>query len=90
MIAFHGINNSEGGPPPNTRDQNNSAYTEEVTARLLPIRRLPTVDPAIPLIRDAGFGNVQVTRLQALEDFERQAYNSDKTWLVITAVRPSA
>jgi SAM-dependent methyltransferase len=90
LIALHGINNSEGGPPPNTRDQNNSAYTEEVTSRLLPIRRLPTVDPAIPLVRDAGFQHVQVTRLGTLEDFERRTYNADKTWLVITAVRPSA
>jgi SAM-dependent methyltransferase len=90
LIAFHGINNSEGGPPPNTRDQNNTAYTEDVTARLLPIRRLPTVDPAIPLVREAGFQDVQVRRLQALEDFEREAYGADKTWLVITAVRPGA
>ncbi len=87
LIAFHGINNSESGPPPNTRDQNNTAYTEDVTEHLLPIRRLPTVDPALPLIRAAGFQEVNVTRLQVLEDFERQAYGADKTWLVITAVR---
>jgi len=87
LIAFHGVNNSEGGPPPNTREQNNTAYTEDVTAHLLPIRRLPTVDPAPALIRAAGFQQVNVTRLQVLEDFERQAYNADKTWLVITAVR---
>ena len=87
LIAFHGVNNSEGGPPPNTRDQNNRAYTDEVTAHLLPIRRLPTVDPALPLIRDAGFHDVKVTRLQVLEDFERRAYSADKTWLVVTAVR---
>jgi SAM-dependent methyltransferase len=87
LIAFHGVNNSEGGPPPNTREQNNTAYTEDVTAHLLPIRRLPTVDPALPLIRAAGFQEVNVTRLQVLEHFERQAYGADKTWLVITAVR---
>src|ERR1700704_4893516 len=88
LIALHGVNNSEGGPPPNTRDQNSTAYTEDVTAHLLPIRRLPTVDPAVPLVRDAGFQDVTVTRLQALEDFERQAYAPHKTWVVITAVRP--
>jgi len=88
LIAFHGVNNSEGGPPPNTRDQNNTAYTDDVTAHLLPIRRLPTVDPAVPLVRDAGFQDVEVTRLHELEDFERQAYGADKTWLVITAARP--
>lgn len=88
VIAFHGVNNTEGGPPPNTRDQNNVAYTSDVTAHLLPIRRLPTVDPALPLIRAAGFQDAQGTRVRVLEDFERQAYNADKTWLVITAVRP--
>jgi SAM-dependent methyltransferase len=90
LIAFHGINNSEGGPPANTRDQNNTAYTEDVTAHLLPIRRLPTVDPAVPLVRGAGFEDVHVTRVHALEDFERQAYDADKSWLLITAVRPLA
>ena len=88
LIALHGVNNSEGGPPPDTRDQNNTAYTEDVTAHLLPIRRLPTVDPAVPLVQTAGFRDVQVTRLHALEDFERQAYGADKTWLAITGVRP--
>jgi SAM-dependent methyltransferase len=90
LIAFHGTNNSEGGPPPNTRDQNNTAYTEDVTAHLLPIRRLPTVDPALPLVRDAGFQDVKATRLKVLEDYERQTYGADKTWLVVTAVRPLA
>jgi SAM-dependent methyltransferase len=90
LIAFHGINNSEGGPPPSTRDQNNTAYTEDVTAHLLPIRRLPTVDPAVPLVREAGFDDVQVTRLNVLEDFERAAYGADKSWLVITAIKPGA
>jgi SAM-dependent methyltransferase len=90
LIAFHGINNSEGGPPPETRDQNNSAYTEDVNAHLLPIRRLPTLDPAIPPVRAAGFQDVTVTRLKTLEDFERQAYGADKSWLVITGVRPLA
>jgi SAM-dependent methyltransferase len=90
LIALHGVNNSEGGPPPETRDQNNTAYTEDVTSYLLPIRRLPTVDPAVPLVRDAGFQAVKVTRLHVLEDFERQAYGADKTWLVITAARPVA
>jgi SAM-dependent methyltransferase len=90
LIAFHGTNNSEGGPPPNTRDQNNTAYTEEVTAHLLPIRRLPIVDPALPLVHAAGFQDIQVTRVHALEVFERQVYSADKTWLVITAVRPLA
>jgi SAM-dependent methyltransferase len=88
IIALHGVNNSEGGPPPDTRDQNNTAYTQDVTAHLLPIRRLPTVDPAVPLVREAGFQDVTVTRLQSLEDFERQAYGADKSWLVLTATRP--
>jgi SAM-dependent methyltransferase len=88
LIAFHGINNSEGGePPPQTRDQNNAAYTEEVTSRLLPIRRLPTLDPAVPLIREAGFNDVTVKRLQSLEEFEAQAYSADKTWLAVTALK---
>lgn len=88
LIAFHGVNNSEGGPPPSTREENNAAYTEDVNAKLLPIRRLPTLDPAVPLVRDAGFNEVEVVRLTQLEDFERQQYGADKSWLVLTAVKP--
>jgi SAM-dependent methyltransferase len=89
LIAFHGINNGEGGAPANTRDQGTAAYTDEVNAQLLPIRRLPTVDPAVPLVRDAGFHQVEVSRLTVLEDFEREHYGADKTWLVITATKPA-
>lgn len=88
LIAFHGVNNTEGGPPPSTREENNAAYTEDVNAKLLPIRRRPTLDPAVPLVRNAGFEQVEVVRLTQLEDFERQHYGADKSWLVLTAVKP--
>ena len=41
-----------------TRDQ--EAYSAAIKERLLPIRRLPTVEPALPLVRAAGFADVQV------------------------------
>ena len=87
LVAFHGVNNNESAPE-NTREQGNAAYTDEVNALLLPIRRLPTLDPAVPLARDACFADVQVSRLTVLEDFEHEHYGADKTWLVLTAVKP--
>ncbi len=88
LIALHGITNANSTAiTPEAKARDEAAYAEEVKARLLPIRRLPTVDPALPLIREAGFGDVAVHRIQAIESFEKAFENRDKTWLVITAAR---
>jgi SAM-dependent methyltransferase len=89
LIALHGITNTDSTAITNeaqTRDQ--EAYSAAIKERLLPIRRLPTVEPALPLVRAAGFADVQVTRLESIERFEKELENRNKTWLVITAVRP--
>jgi SAM-dependent methyltransferase len=91
LIAFHGVANADSTsitPEAKTRDQ--AAYSDTIKEHLLPIRRLPTVDPALPLVRDAGFQDVQVTRLESIERFEKELEKRNKTWLLITAVRPVA
>jgi SAM-dependent methyltransferase len=89
LIALHGIANADGSRiAPDARQRDDAAYPEEVKARLLPIRRLTTVDPALPLIRDAGFAAVTVSRIEAIERFEKELEDRNKTWLAITAVRP--
>jgi SAM-dependent methyltransferase len=91
LIAFHGIANADSSTvTPEVRSLDEAAYTDDVKAHLLPIRRLPTLDPAVPLVRQAGFEDVQVTRVQAIERFEKELENRNKTWLVITAVRKGA
>jgi SAM-dependent methyltransferase len=89
LIALHGITNTDSTAiteEAQTRDQ--AAYSAAIKEHLLPIRRLPTVEPALPLVRAAGFVDVQVTRLEAIEQFEKVLENRNKTWLAITAVRP--
>jgi SAM-dependent methyltransferase len=89
LIAFHGVNN-EGvsTQPPPQQVKTDIAYTEAVKNRLLPIRRLPTVEPALPLLRDAGFVDINVTRLESIERFELELDKHERTYLMITAKRP--
>ena len=88
LIALHGIAHAGGSQiAPEAKARDEAAYPEVVKARLLPIRRLPTVNPALPLIRAAGFSEVTVQRMEPIEHFEKRLENRDKTWLAITAVR---
>jgi SAM-dependent methyltransferase len=91
LIALHGVENGNIGREP--IGAHAETYTEEVRGRLLGIHRLPTVDPALPVARAAGFADVQARRLEPIEEFERQldakaGTSNQKTWLALTAVRP--
>jgi SAM-dependent methyltransferase len=65
-------------------------YTDDVKERLLPIRFRPTFDPALPYLRAAGFTDINVTHLDALEQYSREHDPDERirTWLGLTAMRP--
>jgi SAM-dependent methyltransferase len=91
LIALHGIHVGNIGNEP--EGAHKATYTDEVRARLIGIHRQPTVEPALPFVRDAGFVDVQVRRLTAIEQFERDLEQetgkpAEKTWLALMAVRP--
>jgi SAM-dependent methyltransferase len=88
LVTWHGT--SEDGENDATREKRFTHYSDEVKARLLPIHRVPSFDPVIPLVREAGFEDVQVVRFQSIEDFDREFAGIDKIWQVLTAVRPIA
>jgi SAM-dependent methyltransferase len=90
LIALHGVGTNIDRQPSAVHQE---TYTQEINQRLLGIHRLPTVEPALPIARAAGFQDVQVRHLEAIEEFERQlevetGKDAAKTWLALTAVRP--
>jgi SAM-dependent methyltransferase len=87
LVTFHGV--SPDGETQETRDKRFTHYTDAVKDRLLPIHRVPTFDPVIPLVRAAGFVDLRVTRFASIERFDREFANQDKIWQVLTAVRPA-
>jgi SAM-dependent methyltransferase len=87
LVTFHGI--SPDGESEDQKEKRFTHYTDAVKERLLPIHRVPTFDPVIPLVRDAGFVDLQVTRFESIERFDLEFANQDKIWQVLTAVRPS-
>ena len=87
-MTFHGV--SPDGESQETKDKRFSHYTDAVKDRLLPIHRIPTFEPVIPLVRAAGFEDLQIARFESIERFDRDFANQDKIWQVLTAVRPAA
>jgi len=90
LIALHGVHTGSLGREPEGAHQD--TYTEEIRGRLLGIHRQATVEPALPFAREAGFVDIQVTRLTAIEEFERELEKethkpAEKTWLALTASR---
>src|SRR6476646_9854178 len=65
ILAIHGVRLDVQAPAPNV----DSNYNEAVVAHLLPIRRQPTLDPVLPVLRDAGFQDITVVRWERLEQF---------------------
>src|SRR5436309_2553279 len=54
---------------------------------LQPLLHQPTLDPALPVAREAGFRDVQITRLETIEAFVRDLEGKNMVWLVLSAQR---
>jgi len=87
LLVFHGVTLSDNKHP-ETKSRGDALYNETLSDHLLPLRHQPTLDPAIPVARGAGFLDVEVTRLGVIEEFVRGFENKDMVWLVLTAKRP--
>jgi SAM-dependent methyltransferase len=86
LVTFHGV--SEDGEGEETKEKRFTHYSDAVKERLLPIHRVPTFEPVIPLVRRAGFVDLRVIRFESIERFDREFAGIDKIWQVLTAVRP--
>jgi SAM-dependent methyltransferase len=62
VVAIHGVRLDDHTDPATGAPKFDPSYTEGVVAQLLPIRRKPTLDPVLPLLRDAGFEDISVVR----------------------------
>jgi SAM-dependent methyltransferase len=93
LIALHGVHTVSLGREP--EGAHSDTYTDEIRGRLLGIHRQATVEPALPIAREAGFIDVKVTRLLSIEAYERELEKvthqpAEKTWLALTATRPAS
>jgi len=94
VVAFHGSPASTDDRLPNSvanprwRDAWEKRYTPDVLENL-PLRHNPTLDPVVEPARAAGFTNVEVVRLEAIEAFEKEQGLRDLIWLALTATRPA-
>ncbi|HYW90595.1 MAG TPA: class I SAM-dependent methyltransferase [Chloroflexota bacterium] len=89
LLVFHGVTLSNNRQP-ETRSRGDTLYNETIPGdQLLPLRHQPTLDPAVPVARAAGFQDVKITRLGVIEDFVRDLEAKEMVWLVLTAVRPT-
>jgi SAM-dependent methyltransferase len=86
LLVFHGVTLSSTTQP-ETKSRGDELYSGEVAEQLLPLRHQPTLDPAVPVARAAGFLDAQVTRLEAIEQFVKAFENKDMVWLVLTATK---
>jgi SAM-dependent methyltransferase len=86
LVTFHGV--SPDAESQETKDKRFDHYTDAVKDRLLPIHRIPTFEPVIPLVRAAGFEDLKISRFESIERFDLEFANQDKIWQVLTAVRP--
>jgi peptide/nickel transport system substrate-binding protein len=90
LLVFHGVTLSASRHP-ETKSRGDSLYKDEVVSQhLLPLRYQPTLDPAVPLAREAGFEDVTISRLPVIEGFVRDLEGKEMVWLVLTATRPAA
>jgi SAM-dependent methyltransferase len=87
LIVLHGVTLSETKHP-ETQSRGDTLYKGELAEQLLPLRHTPTLDPAVPLARDAGFADVKITRLESIEAFVKSFEDKNMVWLVLTAARP--
>jgi SAM-dependent methyltransferase len=89
LLVFHGVTLSENTHP-ETKSRGDGLYKDEaVSQNVLPLRHQPTLDPAVPVATEAGFRDVKITRLGAIEEFVRGLEGKNMVWLVLTATRPA-
>jgi SAM-dependent methyltransferase len=86
LVTFHGV--SDDGEDTATKEKRFTHYSDDVKERLLPIHRVPTFEPVEPLVRAAGFQDLQILRFESIEKFDREFASIDKIWQVLTAVKP--
>jgi ubiquinone/menaquinone biosynthesis C-methylase UbiE len=94
IVAFHGSPTSTEDRLPNSvanpkwKDAWEKRYTQDVLENL-PLRHNPTLDPVVEPARAAGLTDVQVVRLHAIEQFEKEQGLRDLIWLALVATRPA-
>lgn len=86
LLVFHGVT-LRSTTQPETKSRGDELYSGVVADRLLPLRHQPTLDPAIPVAREAGFLDARVTRLEPIEEFVKGFENKEMVWLVLTATK---
>jgi SAM-dependent methyltransferase len=91
LLIVHGV--GTGMTPEQAGDEHKATYTDDIQRRLIGLYRQPTLEPALQFAHDAGFLDVQLHRLSAIEEFERQLEQDGggppaKTWVALTATRP--
>lgn len=95
VVAFHGSPEKVEEQRPNSvanprwRDAWEQRYTADVLQHL-PLRHKATLDPVAEHARAAGFVDVRVERLEAIEHFEREQGIRELIWLALVATRPAA
>jgi len=86
LLVFHGVTLSSSTHP-ETKSRGDELYGGEVGAHVLPLRHQPTLDPALPVARAAGFKDAQIKRLASIETFVKELEGKEMVWLVLTATR---
>ena len=78
------------GTPGRNQGRGAETYTEDVVARLAPIRWCPSLDPAREYAEQTGYTDITVTRLDRIERFYRERDSRENVWLALTALKPAA
>jgi SAM-dependent methyltransferase len=89
VLMVHGVRLDERTGEEVTDHGGSPYYTSEVNARLLPIRYRATLDPVVPVLRDAGFTEITIVRWQELERFYQERDQRASHWLALTAIKPA-
>jgi SAM-dependent methyltransferase len=95
LLVLHGVPTpQEATTEPNLgqKARSDAAYSDALQQQLPGIRNRPTLDPVLGHVPAAGFIDVNVTRLEAIEEFERSERQPprDRIWLALIATRPAS
>ena len=90
IVAIHGGTEVKDRSDPARRTElPDRYYTEELAAQLPGMRWLPTMEPARQAAEQAGFTDITVTHVDALERYARERENRKRFWLALTALKPA-